>query len=116
MKRYILSAIAGGALTIGAALAQSTAPSSPPPPGSNPAERQHYDTRQTLQQDRIQNGVNNGSLTQRQGAALDRQDARINREAHTMAKRNGGSLSDKQEARIHHQMNRQSRRINRAKH
>lgn len=118
MKRYILSTIAGGALMLGTAYAQNGTGTTPPQPapGSTQAEAQHHETRDDIQQHRIQQGVKSGQLTPQQGRRLERQDARINREARGMAERNGGNLSQRQEARIHRQMNRQSRRIYRAKH
>ena len=113
MKQYILSAIAGGALMLATA---QYVPAQTPPPGSTAAEGEHHADRVENQQDRIQQGVKSGTLTPQQGRQLSRQDARINREARGMAAKNGGSLTPKQEARLHRQMNRQSRRIYRAKH
>ena len=110
MKRYILSIVAGGALFLGLAYGQT------PPPAPTATEGQHHAARVENQKDRIQQGVQSGTLTPKQGARLGRQDARINREARRMAARNGGNLSEGQERRIHRQMNRQSRRIYRAKH
>lgn len=110
MKRYIFSIVAGGALFLGLAYGQT------PPPASTATEGQHHAARVENQKDRIQQGVQSGMLTPKQGARLGRQDARINREARRMAARNGGNLSEGQERRIHRQMNRQSRRIYRAKH
>jgi hypothetical protein len=110
MKRYILSAIAGGAFMLGSVYAQA------PAPGSTASEAEHHAGRVENQHDRIQQGVQNGTLTKQQGARLARQDARVNREARAMKARNGGKLNQRQEARIRRQMNRQSRRIYRAKH
>jgi len=107
MKRYILSGLAIGALTV--ALGQAQTP-------EDTVEAQRHAQRDVNQADRIQQGVNNGSLTPGQGAALQSRDRAINREAARMAARNGGTLSQAQERRIHRQMNRQSRRIYRAKH
>ena len=110
MKRYILSAIAAGALTLASSYAQTSSP------GSTSAEAQGHAARVVNQQDRIQQGQQSGALTDRQADRLTRQDARINQEAKRMAAKNGGKLSERQERRIRRQMNRQSRRIYRAKH
>ena len=110
MKHYIVNAIAASALMLPLGYAQEE------PPGSTAAEREHHAARVENQKDRIQKGVENGSLTPQQGAQLERQDARINREARRMAARNGGNLTERQEAKIHRQMNRQSRRIYEGKH
>ena len=114
MKHYILS-IAGAALMLAPAYAQSTTPV-PPAPGSTQAENQHYKARQENQADRIRQGVRSGKLTPQQGRRLARQNRRINREAHAMSARNGGKLNAHQEARINRQMNRQSGRIFRGRH
>ncbi|MFN7992152.1 MAG: hypothetical protein U0Q18_01030 [Bryobacteraceae bacterium] len=113
MKRHILNAMAGGALLLGSLYGQST---STPAPGSDAAEGSHHAEREAKQKARIQQGVNSGELTQKQGTRLERQDQRINKEANRMAARNGGQLNERQERRIHRQMNRQSRKIYRAKH
>jgi hypothetical protein len=110
MKNYIAVAIVASSLTLAVGYPQEE------PPGSTAAESEHHAARVENQKDRLQNGVANGSLTPQQAERLGRQDGRINREARRMAARNGGSLSESQEARIHRQMNRQSRRIYRAKH
>jgi predicted transglutaminase-like cysteine proteinase len=117
MKRYILSAMAGGVLLLGTAYAQSSTSGtgSQTPPQSTNGEAEHYADRQQRQANRIQNGVNSGQLTQKQAKALQKQNARINNEANRMAQKNGGSLSGRQERTIHRQMNRQSRRITRAR-
>jgi hypothetical protein len=110
MKRYILSAIAAGVLLTAPTYAQT------PAPGSTSAEAEHHAARVENQMDRIQQGQQSGALTDRQADRLTRQEARINREAKRMAAKNGGQLSQRQEKRIHRQMNRESRRIYRAKH
>jgi hypothetical protein len=107
MKRYILSAVAAAAFVLAPAWAQTQTPSS---------EAGGHMLRERNQRRRIRQGVRSGSLTPRQGARLSRQDKRINHEAARMARRNGGQLSERQEGRIHRQMNRQGRRIYRAKH
>ncbi len=113
MKRYLLGALGGGALMLGTALAQST---TAPAPGSTPAETQRLNGRLENQGDRIQQGVKSGQLTRRQGRALWRRDKQIHRRAAAANRARGGNLSQRQEQRISRAMNRQSRRIYRARH
>jgi hypothetical protein len=110
MKRYILGAFAGAVLMLASAYGQT------PKSASERSEAVPHAGRVHRQNDRIKQGVQNGTLSRNQAGRLARQDARINREARGMAARNGGRLNQRQEARIRHQMNRQSRRIYRAKH
>ena len=109
MKRYLIHAVAGTALVVGAAWAQSSTQT--PAPGSTAAEAQRHSDRMENQKDRIQQGVKSGQLTPQQAHQLGRQEGRLNAEASKMKAKNGGQLSDKQEARLHRQTNRQSRRI-----
>jgi hypothetical protein len=110
MKRYILSALAGGTLMLGTAFAQA------PSPGSTQAEGEHHAARVENQKDRIKDGVEDGQLTKKQARRLGREEGAINAEARRMKAKNGGQLTERQEKRIHRQMNRESRRIARAKH
>lgn len=68
------------------------------------------------QQDRIANGVRNGSLTPGEASRLERQEGNIHREARDMRQDNGGRLTQADKQRLNHQQNVESRRINRAKH
>jgi len=66
------------------------------------------------QQSRIEQGVQNGSLSNKEAANLERGQARVNRaEARAGA---DGHVSAKEHARIQHKENRQSRKIFRDKH
>ena len=111
--RGILRIVAGGVLMLSSGFAQTQ---TPPPPGSTAAEREHYKDRREHQEDRIQQGKQNGDLTRAQAHRLWSNDKAIHREARTMAAKNGGQLSERQEEKIHHQMNRNSRAIYRANH
>lgn len=76
---------------------------------------QNIHQRQENQQQRIGQGVENGSLTPRETARLERQETRLNKEiAHD--RKTGGGLSPKERAQITRQQNRESRRIYRQKH
>jgi hypothetical protein len=71
--------------------------------------------RQNRQQHRIAAGINNGSLTAREAARLEHQQAHISRyEARSRA--DGGGLDARERVRIEHMQDRASRNIHRQKH
>ena len=71
--------------------------------------------RQDHQQHRIARGINNGSLTAREAARLERNQAHIARyEAHSRA--DGGGLNRNERVRIETMQDRASHRIYRQKH
>ena len=71
--------------------------------------------RQARQQQRIAQGIHNGSLTAGETARLERREARLNRQIRR-ERRDGGGLTSTERARINHQQNRLSRQIYRQKH
>jgi hypothetical protein len=71
--------------------------------------------RQENQQQRIGQGVGNGSLTAGETARLERQEAALNREIRRDRK-DGGGLSRAERRKINRQQNRMSRKIYRQKH
>jgi hypothetical protein len=75
----------------------------------------HIRQREANQQKRIGEGVENGSLTPRETARLERQEGHINREIQR-DKADGGGLSPAERAKITRQQNRESRRIYTQKH
>jgi hypothetical protein len=77
---------------------------------------QEIQQRKENQQDRIANGVANGSLTPHETANLERKEGALNRETRRDRTKNGGNLTNNQKARINHQQNRLSRNIYRDKH
>jgi hypothetical protein len=96
MKRMILGVMMGALLTGTASFAQI---------------RQ----RQENQQDRIGEGVENGSLTPKETSQLEHQETRLNRQIrHDRA--TGGGLSPQERRQINHQQNVLSRKIYRDKH
>ena len=105
MKRNVMMALLAAASFAGAVWAQSSA-----------QEQQGYQDRMTRQQNRIQAGEQSGQLTTGEANRLERNDARINREASRMSARTGGNLTNRQEARLSRQMNRNSRAIARGRH
>jgi hypothetical protein len=99
MRRVITLAIAGLLVAAAPALAA-------------PGQINH---RQTREQRRIARGIASGSLTAREGARLERQEARIAaREAR--ARRSGDCFTTRERTRINRELNRESRRIYRQKH
>jgi len=100
MKRTLLTLIWTGTLIGSSGLAQA----------------QEVHDRKELQQDRIANGVANGSLTPHETANLERKEAAVNRETRRDRGQNGGSLTAGEKARVNRQQNRLSRNIYRDKH
>jgi hypothetical protein len=117
MQRYILTALAAAAWLSGTAWAQSSTPPHQAAPGSsNRSETRHMNQRMKKQRRRIRQGVKSGKITRRQGRALRNQDVRLHRDVRKMNRRSGGQLNPPQERRINRSLNRQSRRIYRARH
>jgi hypothetical protein len=57
--------------------------------------------RKENQQKRIAKGVENGSLTPREAARIERQESKINKGKYArIAKRNGGNLTNKEKAKV----------------
>jgi hypothetical protein len=84
-------------------------------PGSASSQRMQADVQRNVnQQQRIQNGMQNGSLTNREAGKLERGQARVNgREANAAA---NGRVSAREQRGIQRADNRQSARIFRKKH
>lgn len=72
--------------------------------------------RKENQQDRIANGVKNGSLTPRETANLENKEAKLNKETRTDRKADGGKLTNKEKAQVNRQQNRLSKQIYKDKH
>lgn len=72
--------------------------------------------RQENQQQRIANGVENGSLTPKETAHLENQQAKLNHEISADRKANGGNLTNNEKRQINRQQNHLSRNIYRQKH
>jgi hypothetical protein len=80
------------------------------------AQAQEIQQRKENQQDRIGNGVKNGSLTAGETTHLERKEAGVNREVRQDRRQNGGNLTNKEKAQVNRQQNRISRNIYRDKH
>ena len=65
---------------------------------------------------RIAKGVENGSLTPRETARIERQESKINKEIRQDRKENGGNLTNKEKAKVNRQQNRVSKQIYNQKH
>ncbi len=101
VTKSAMFAVAFGAISIGA-MAQNTAPS--------PVIDQHKDN----QQQRIGNGVENGSLTAGEASRLEKKETRINREENRM--KADGNFTAAERARIRKQQGALSKDIYKQKH
>jgi hypothetical protein len=79
-------------------------------------QAQEIQQRKENQQDRIANGVKNGSLTPHETANLEHKEAALNKETRRDRRQNGGNLTNKEKAQINRQQNHLSRNIYRDKH
>jgi hypothetical protein len=77
---------------------------------------QEIQQRKENQQDRIANGVANGSLTPHETANLEHKEAGLNHEIRHDRRQNGGNLTNKEKAQVNRQQNQLSRNIYRDKH
>jgi hypothetical protein len=107
IKQIALTAVL--TLTPAALFAQAATPT----PGRNDY---NINQRKVDQQQRIGNGVKNGTLTPRETSHLERQEAGINHEERGMRAQDNGHLTKQDRSVIHHQQNQESRRIYRDKH
>jgi hypothetical protein len=98
MKRIVLS------MTIGALLASAA-------PQDNTIQQ-----RKENQQQRIGNGVKNGSLTAGETAHLENKESKLNQEIRTDRKQNGGNLTNNEKKQVNQQQNKLSNQIYRDKH
>jgi hypothetical protein len=81
---------------------------------SAPALAQNVNKRQATQQHRIAEGIEHGTLTPKETARLEKQEARINQlEAKD---RQSGGLSPKERKQLNHLLNSESHKIYVAKH
>ena len=83
-------------------------------PAGDPTATPKVDQRQARQQQRIDKGVADGSLTPREAARLQRGQQRV-AAAESQAK-SDGVVTKKERAGLHHMQDKQSRKIARQKH
>ena len=101
MKRIIISTMAG-------ALLWGTATMSF-------ADDKIHDRKEN-QQDRIANGVKNGSLTAGETSRLEHRESNLNKEVRADRKANGGNLTNNEKRQVNRQQNRISKSIYNDKH
>jgi hypothetical protein len=77
---------------------------------------QEIQQRKENQQQRIGNGVKNGSLTAGETAHLERKEAGLNHEIRRDRSQDGGHLTNREKGQINRQQNRLNRDIYRDKH
>jgi NADPH:quinone reductase-like Zn-dependent oxidoreductase len=99
MKKLFLSMTAAGLLMATTGMADDT-----------------IKDRKENQQDRIAQGVKSGTLSPKETAHLENQQAALNHEIRHDRKQNGGNLTNKEKAQINRQQNHLSRNIYRTKH
>lgn len=83
---------------------------------STPVTGQTIEQRKDNQQERIGNGVENGSLTAGEAAKLENKEKNLNTEERDMREDNGGKLSAADKAKLNRQQNRLSTDIYKQKH
>jgi hypothetical protein len=108
----------GGLMFTGSAIAQTTTTSGAGPGVVDPGHPRvnQVNGRETRQQTRIANGVNNGSLSAKQASNLEKREASVqNREQKDMAAHDG-HLTKAEQKGINRQQNRISRSIYKDKH
>jgi len=72
--------------------------------------------RRENQQDRIANGIRNGSMTPGEAARAENREQGINQQIHADRAANGGKLTPQEKTQINHEQNGASRQIYREKH
>ncbi len=83
---------------------------------TQPPDKGEINGRLENQQDRIAAGVNDGKLTDSQTAHLETQEAGIVKEEAGMRAQDNGKLTAQDKKTLNHQLNQESRRINRDEH
>jgi hypothetical protein len=104
MKRMILTMVAAGLIVGSTAIGFADEPEG------------RIQQRKENQQERIGNGVKNGTLSPKETVNLEKKEGRLNREIHHDRVQNGGNLTNKEKAQVNRQQNRLSRQIYRDKH
>ena len=122
--RNFIVTFAAAAICIPAAMAQSTSTTNTSTPTtttttSAPATTQskyNINQRKNNQQQRIGNGVENGSLTAGETHSLEKQESGINKEESTMRAEDNGHLTSADRTALNQQQNHMSNEIYRDKH
>jgi hypothetical protein len=118
ISKSLLILAVGGLMLTGSAIAQTTTTSGAGPGVVDPGHPRvnQVNGRETNQQNRIANGVKNGSLSPKQTSNLENREASVqNREKKDMAAHNG-HLTKAEQNGINRQQNRISKSIYKDKH
>lgn len=118
LSQYLLVLAAGSLMFVGAAAAQTQNTSGAGPGVDDPGHPRvnEVNGREQNQQDRIANGVKNGSMTPGQAAHVEGQEQHIeNQEKRDMAAHNG-HLTKAEQNKLNREQNRTSKEIYRDKH
>jgi len=113
-RMIFLSAVLA-AFLLPATAQTSSAPSGTPPAQSLPNANQ-INQQKTQQQDRIANGLGNGSLTTNEADSLEKQEGQINQQERQMKAANGGKLSAADKAQLQQEQKGLSNQIYQDKH
>jgi hypothetical protein len=109
MRSATVTTLASALLFAATAQAQTV----PTTPADKPAT---INQRLESQQDRIQAGVQDDQLTKGEATRLKADDAAVHAEAKVDRRANGGKLTKGEKRQLTRQLNRNSRRIHRARH
>ena len=112
------SFLAGSALAQTATQPASTAPATAGPGVVDPGHPRvnEVNSREQNQQNKIANGIKNGSLTPAEASKLEANEAQIQKHEQHLMNQNGGHLTKQEQQRLNRAENRQSRAIYKAKH
>jgi hypothetical protein len=88
----------------------------PTNPNGTPVNGATIQERKDNQQQRIGNGVENGSLTAGEAGKLETKEQNLNKEEHNMRAADGGKLTDADKTRLNNQQNKLSNQIYNQKH
>jgi len=106
-RNFILM-VAAAAICVPAAMAQSATTTTTP--------KYTINQRKDNQQERIGNGVENGSLTAGETSHIEKQESGLNKEEHKMRAEDNGKLTTADRAKLNRQQNHLSNEIYRDKH
>jgi len=111
--RNVVVMLAAAAISVLAAMAQSTTTTTST---STTTLKYTINQRKNNQQERIGNGVENGSLTAGETHGLEKQESNINKEEHTMRAEDNGHLTAADRKALNQQQNHMSNEIYTDKH
>ncbi|WP_233842183.1 hypothetical protein [Dyella sp. 2HG41-7] len=107
-KLVVVGLVIGAAMASGAAMAQTDVPNHP--------RVNEVNNRLENQQDRIDNGLKNGTMTQKQAARDETHDANIARRESVDEAKHDGHLTKKEQRNLNRSENKNSRHIYKQKH